>query len=830
MSVESSTCATPACPGSIEDGYCDYCGAPEVDASGAGSPGDPLDEGATQAAAYTGSPDPAAHPGSWAASAAAAPSGTSAGGPAGGSAGGGPAAGLSASGAPAAGAPAAAGRGSSSTRQESEHATRGSSSARLAATALGSARTRETGSRATRRVGTGSTRLREHRLGAGLTTVPPTTVGDPRAAVMAVPEVPEHKRYCPSCSAPVGRSREGVEGRTQGFCPQCGVRFDFTPQLAPGDLVGGQYEVVGCLAHGGLGWIYLAQDKNVSDRWVVLKGLLNAGDADAYAAAISERQFLAEVEHPLIVEIYNFAMHAGAGYTVMEFVGGPSLKELLTARRDANGGVPDPMSPEHALAYVHEVLPAFSYLHDKGLLFCDFKPDNVIQQGDGVKLIDLGGVRRVEDVESAIYGTVGFQAPEIASLGPSVASDVYTIGRTLATLVLDFRGNTTTYVAALPPVEDTPLFQRHDSLYRLLAKACAVDPSDRFGTIDEMRAQTLGVLREVVAARGGGGAAPTSASSVHFHPPVADVPDRPLHWDELPALRADDDDPGAGWLAGVNVLDPDDRVRALSAAPVESPEVRLARGRAAIEAGRPGVARTAIADMLADDPWEWRAAWLAGLVDLATGDAAGASRSFNAVYGQVPGELAPKLALATACEGLGELDVAEALYDVCARTDANYAAPAAFGMARIRLSRDDVDGALDALDKVGATRGSYVEARLRRARILAASGRGLPALAAALESVAHVELPAREDAGLRATVLASALNVVTSGTVDPGSTVDPAGTAGPASTVGGVPAQEGPLRDALERALRDVALLTDDHDERIRVVDRANTVRRWTLR
>jgi serine/threonine-protein kinase PknG len=37
-------------------------------------------------------------------------------------------------------------------------------------------------------------------------------------------------------------------------------------------LVAGQYEVLGCLAFGGLGWIYLARDRNVSDRWVVLKG------------------------------------------------------------------------------------------------------------------------------------------------------------------------------------------------------------------------------------------------------------------------------------------------------------------------------------------------------------------------------------------------------------------------------------------------------------------------------------------------------------------------------------------------------------------------------
>src|SRR5207248_9566584 len=57
--------------------------------------------------------------------------------------------------------------------------------------------------------------------------------------------------------------------------------YSFTPKLKPGELVAYQYQVVGCIAHGGLGWIYLAKDHNVSDRWVVLKGLLDAGDADA---------------------------------------------------------------------------------------------------------------------------------------------------------------------------------------------------------------------------------------------------------------------------------------------------------------------------------------------------------------------------------------------------------------------------------------------------------------------------------------------------------------------------------------------------------------------
>ena len=126
----------------------------------------------------------------------------------------------------------------------------------------------------------------------------------------------------------------------------------------------------------------------------------------------------------------------------MEFVGGKSLKNILKTRMTANGGVYDPLPVDQAIAYVLEVLPAFQYLHDLDLLYCDFKPDNLIQAGDAVKLIDLGGVRRVDDMDSAIYGTVGYQAPEVAEVGPSVASDIYTIGRTLVSLATEFRGNT----------------------------------------------------------------------------------------------------------------------------------------------------------------------------------------------------------------------------------------------------------------------------------------------------------------------------------------------------------------------------------------------------
>ena len=199
------------------------------------------------------------------------------------------------------------------------------------ATAASASQSVRTASARTARTGSSSMGSARGRLGAGIVEMPRIPKGDPVAAILKDPQVPEGSRYCGNheCNKPVGRGRDGQPGRAEGFCPECGTRYSFVPKLSRGDLVGGQYEVQGCIAHGGLGWIYLAIDRNVHNRWVVLKGLLNSGDAEAMAVAAAEVLALAEVEHPNIVRIYNFVQHpdsAGVpvGYIVMEYVGGTS--------------------------------------------------------------------------------------------------------------------------------------------------------------------------------------------------------------------------------------------------------------------------------------------------------------------------------------------------------------------------------------------------------------------------------------------------------------------------------------------------------------------------
>ncbi|MET9564968.1 serine/threonine-protein kinase [Streptomyces tauricus] len=360
------------------------------------------------------------------------------------------------------------------------------------------------------------------RLGVGLVQVPGVPRPDPRAMVQENPEVPERKRFCSrsDCGAPVGRSRGERPGRTEGFCTKCGHPYSFVPKLRTGDIVHGQYEVMGCLAHGGLGWVYLAVDRAVSDRWVVLKGLLDTGDQDAMAAAISERRFLAEIEHANIVRIYNFVEHLDQrtgsldGYIVMEYVGGKSLKEIANDRRTA-GGKRDPLPVEQACAYGIEALEALGHLHSRNLLYCDFKVDNAIQTEDQLKLIDMGAVRRMDDDESAIYGTVGYQAPEVADVGPSVASDLYTVARTLAVLTFDFQGYTNVFVDSLPDPDNIEVFRTYESFYRLLVRATDPDPARRFASAQEMAEQLTGVLREVVAVQTG---RPRPALSTLFGP------------------------------------------------------------------------------------------------------------------------------------------------------------------------------------------------------------------------------------------------------------------------------------------------------------------------
>ncbi|RNE49919.1 serine/threonine protein kinase [Corynebacterium alimapuense] len=440
------------------------------------------------------------------------------------------------------------------------------------------------------------------------------------------------------------------------------------PQLKPGDIVAGQYEILGVIAHGGMGWVYLANDHYVSGRLVVLKGLQAEKSAEEGAAAIAEREFLADITHPEIVKIYNFIddLKAASGFIVMEYVGGPSLRNRRNEQPDRV------LSIDLAIAYMLEVLPALDYLHSRGVVYNDLKPDNIIVTEDQIKLIDLGAVSGI-GAFGFIYGTKGFQAPEVSTEGPSVASDIYTVGRTLAALTLQLPQSDGVYLPGIPSPSKEPTLRKYLSFYRLLRRATHEDPRQRFDSVAELSTQLYGVLREVIAVRDG---LQYPAQHSLFSPQrttfgtkhlvfrtdqLIDGIDRTVRItaseviSALPAPLIDRTDIGADMLSGSSYTEPQEALETLWQAMKSkdfegSSEIPLGIVRAMLDLGFTGQARSWLSSLEPRLGRDWRFLWYSGVTALLLDDHDAAQKHFAAVLCILPGEAAPKLAVAAVDE------------------------------------------------------------------------------------------------------------------------------------------------------------------------------------
>ncbi|SCL19598.1 serine/threonine-protein kinase [Micromonospora inyonensis] len=668
--------------------------------------------------------------------------------------------------------------------------------------------------------------------------------------VLRDPVVPEHQRFCARCGGPVGRG--GKDRLDHGFCVRCQTPFAFVPDLERGDRVADQYEVVGYLARGGLGQVYLARDTHLDDNPVALKRLINKTDRHALAVEVAERRYLTTLDHPTIVRIFNFVtapdrLFGGqASYLVMEYLNGMSLAELCRAAHDP--ARPDISLPlEHILAYAHEILTALDYLHRRGLLYTDLHPGNVIRTADRIKLIDLGGVRRVDDRSSPLVGTPLYRVSdrEVETHGATVRSDLYSVGVLLAELS---RG--------LVPGPGAPAAEVGvESFLRLVRRARHAEPERRFASATEMSEQIRGVLHELLPTRS---VHEQPASSTVFSPTptlfdagLGAVP--PLaHWTRpgasilrahgqpapaavatgLPVPRPASGDPAAEFLTTVGALDPESLLDGLDAFDTPSVEIELARCRARLELGDPPRAwdaLTAAERQLGDDASvDWRMTWHHALLALTQGDVSRAGDLFDQVYGELPGEIAPKLALAYCAEHTGHAGRATRYYEAVWRRD-RLTASAAFGLARLRLAGRDRTGAVAALDGVPRFSRHHDTARIAAVRALTTWLGDEPPDAASLNAAVGRLAELRLDGGsphgeardrLTTTVLEAALERILATGPDG---LDGGGTFGE-------PPSETALRRRLARSFRGLARQQarnrNDHGV---LLDRANTVRPLTL-
>jgi len=505
----------------------------------------------------------------------------------------------------------------------------------------------------------------------------------------------------------------------------------------------------------------------------------------------------------------------------MEYLAGTTLKQIRTA----NHG---PLPADQAVAYIVEIASALDYLHAEGFAYCDFKPDNVMQIDEQIKLIDLGAVIDMDDLDSAIYGTLGYQAPEIARTGPTVATDVYTVGRTLAVLLMDVPHENGRFVERLPGPSEAPILARYESLHRTLVRATDPAPGLRFASVAEMADQLTGVLHEIVAADTN---VALPRKSNHFSPQRsvygvgADTPvDAARVVAALPVPVVDPNDTGAGVLATTSGTPPAQLEHALNLArggarlgSRSSIEVPLRLVRASLELGATADARRRLAELEHVIPRDWRLRWYGGQCALLEGEFDTAAEEFEAVLAMLPGELGPKLAIAATAELRHAHEDAARYYEMIWRTEHSYYS-AAFGLARERARAGDRPGAIAPLDEIPVSSAHFTAAGAAAIEILL-DGRSAEdvdeqtLLEAGQRAEALTVESAAKRAALRLRVFGTALDWLE------------AGNQSAAARLLGADFDERGIRIGMERCYRDLAHQSTDTWERIALVEHANAIR-----
>jgi eukaryotic-like serine/threonine-protein kinase len=203
--------------------------------------------------------------------------------------------------------------------------------------------------------------------------------------------------------------------------------MDVTLSAPIGQLLDGRYLVESQLARGGMATVYLARDVRL-DRAVAIKIAHPelARDREFVDRFIGEAHAVARLSSPNVVAVFDQGSTGDLNYIAMEYVPGPTLRELLTARGRLN--------PREALDIIERVLAGLAVAHDAGIIHRDVKPENVLLgNGTSVKVADFGLARAASGIRHTrsglLIGTAAYLAPEqVASNSSDQRTDVYAVG------------------------------------------------------------------------------------------------------------------------------------------------------------------------------------------------------------------------------------------------------------------------------------------------------------------------------------------------------------------------------------------------------------------
>ena len=203
--------------------------------------------------------------------------------------------------------------------------------------------------------------------------------------------------------------------------------MDTTLSAPLGQLLDGRYLVESQIARGGMATVYHAKDVRL-ERAVALKIAHPelARDHDFVSRFIGEARAVASLSSPNVVSVFDQGSTGDLHYIAMEYVPGPTLRDLLVARGRLN--------PREALDIIERVLAGLAAAHEAGIIHRDVKPENVLLgNGTSVKVADFGLARAAAGVSNTrtglLIGTAAYLAPEqVASNSSDERTDVYAAG------------------------------------------------------------------------------------------------------------------------------------------------------------------------------------------------------------------------------------------------------------------------------------------------------------------------------------------------------------------------------------------------------------------
>ena len=274
-------------------------------------------------------------------------------------------------------------------------------------------------------------------------------------------------------------------------------------EMKPGQVLG-SYEVLSFISRGGMGEVYLAQDKRLS-RKVALK-LLPASftrDDDRLRRFEQEARSASALNHPNIITIYEITQAGSTHVIATEFVEGQTLRQRLSLTA---------LTLPESLNIAIQVADALSAAHKAGIIHRDIKPENIMLRPDGyVKVLDFGLAKLSEQAgptvaaeaptiqvrtgAGVVIGTAGYMSPEQArGLPVDDRSDIFSLGAVIYEMVgrrKPFAGETPSdTLAAILKTEPPPLShlapQAPSELVRIVRKSLSKDREERYQVVKDL--------------------------------------------------------------------------------------------------------------------------------------------------------------------------------------------------------------------------------------------------------------------------------------------------------------------------------------------------------